>query len=449
MTWCVTSRLLAECKLRRATLNQILSCGLREKVVKSKAKYLRVAASDPQRRRIYCWGYAETGALGELKVRGKLQKYSSSLCPVRKHFGVTHRLVDVACGYGYSLYVTHKQDGHQLYGSGLNTDSQIGFQSVRGPQFPLKLVLNIVPVRLPLQHAHITRVTKVAAGRAHSVVVTDAEGVFTFGNNSFGQCGRRIVHNEDYTAFRDPWRLRILDEQRVVEAVCGYDHTLFLTEEGRVWSCGNGSDGQTGLGHYNTCYTPTLVEGDIQGEKIVKLSSASDTVLAINEKGDVFGWGNSEYLQLPLEQPSQQVNRPTHLKRVRQVVGAVQDVAAAGSASMALSQDGEVFVWGHGLLGKGTEFRMAEEPSPIPMTLFGKSVFKTDVKVISLICGLTTMAAVNNYGDLYTWGKNNYGQLGLGHKMDQFYPMKVSLGGTVIKASCGADHMMALCKAFT
>ena len=51
-----------------------------------------------------------------------------------------------------------------------------------------------------------------------------------------------------------------------------------------MYSCGNGSDGQTGLGHYNVVSEPTLVKGDIEGENIVKLSSKGDSVLALNGK---------------------------------------------------------------------------------------------------------------------------------------------------------------------
>lgn len=31
------------------------------------------------------------------------------------------------------------------------------------------------------------------------------------------------------------------------QVVCGQDHTLILTEDGRVYSCGLGVDGQTGF----------------------------------------------------------------------------------------------------------------------------------------------------------------------------------------------------------
>lgn len=60
--------------------------------------------------------------------------------------------------------------------------------------------------------------------------------------------------------------------------------SLILTDDGSVYSCGWGADGQTGLEHFNNCSEFTKVNGDIQNEKIIKLSSRSDFVLALNGK---------------------------------------------------------------------------------------------------------------------------------------------------------------------
>lgn len=60
--------------------------------------------------------------------------------------------------------------------------------------------------------------------------------------------------------------------------------SLFITQAGKVYSCGWGADGQTGLGHYNNESEPTVIEGDIKGEKIVKVVSSADCVLALNGK---------------------------------------------------------------------------------------------------------------------------------------------------------------------
>lgn len=63
-----------------------------------------------------------------------------------------------------------------------------------------------------------------------------------------------------------------------------YLFSLFITKTGKVFSCGWGADGQTGLGHYNNESQPTVVEGDIKGEIVVKVVSSADCVLALNGK---------------------------------------------------------------------------------------------------------------------------------------------------------------------
>lgn len=39
---------------------------------------------------------------------------------------------------------------------------------------------------------------------------------------------------------------------------------------------------------------------------------------------------------------------------------------------------------------------------------------------------MSQLAAVTNSGDLYMWGCNKFGCLGLGHEKDQFFPLRVS-----------------------
>lgn len=59
---------------------------------------------------------------------------------------------------------------------------------------------------------------------------------------------------------------------------------MFITESGKVYACGWGADGQTGLGTYENQGVPAPVKGDITSEKIVKVASTVDCVLALNGK---------------------------------------------------------------------------------------------------------------------------------------------------------------------
>ncbi|XP_010791328.1 Williams-Beuren syndrome chromosomal region 16 protein-like, partial [Notothenia coriiceps] len=82
------------------------------------------------------------------------------------------------------------------------------------------------------------------------------------------------------------------------QVACGQDHSLFLTEAGTVFACGWGADGQTGLGHHQVSCSPMEVGGDLAGVEVQQINSYGDCSLAVSKDGDLYGWGNSEYLQL-------------------------------------------------------------------------------------------------------------------------------------------------------
>lgn len=63
-----------------------------------------------------------------------------------------------------------------------------------------------------------------------------------------------------------------------------FNFSMFLTESGKVFACGWGSDGQLGNGTFFSSHIIDQVQGDIAGEKIIKLSCAADCVLALNGK---------------------------------------------------------------------------------------------------------------------------------------------------------------------
>lgn len=59
-----------------------------------------------------------------------------------------------------------------------------------------------------------------------------------------------------------------------------------------------------------------------------------------------------------------------------------------------MSDKGEVFVWGYGILGKGPKLSESSTPEMIPSTLFGRSEFNPSVAVTRIRCGLNHFAAV-------------------------------------------------------
>lgn len=119
-----------------------------------------------------------------------------------------------------------------------------------------------------------------------------------------------------------------------------------------------------------------------------------------------------------------------------------------------ITEKGQVFVWGYGILGKGPDLSETSNPEMIPPTLFGQTEFNPSVCVTKVRCGLSHFAAVTgktflcqscsrdhsgpgghvqlmfdrcvaDRGELFVWGKNIRGCLGIGRRDDQYFPWRV------------------------
>lgn len=57
-------------------------------------------------------------------------------------------------------------------------------------------LISIVPIPLPLNKS--TKVLALGAGRGHSIISVEGSGLITLGDNSQGQCGRKVIEDEEY-----------------------------------------------------------------------------------------------------------------------------------------------------------------------------------------------------------------------------------------------------------
>ena len=72
---------------------------------------------------------------------------------------------------------------------------------------------------------------------------------------------------------------------------CGSYHMLALTREGKLFSCGYGARGATGLGHTTNTTTPQPTVGALASARVVRVISGIYHSLALTEDGRAFGFG--------------------------------------------------------------------------------------------------------------------------------------------------------------
>lgn len=87
------------------------------------------------------------------------------------------------------------------------------------------------------------RLTVSGPASAHSVLITMDRKALTFGRNQYGQLGQ-----PETRAYEKPVPVPGLEGFNIISAACGRNHTLFLTDLGTVYTCGDNRSGQCGVG---------------------------------------------------------------------------------------------------------------------------------------------------------------------------------------------------------
>eukprot|EP00300_Choanocystis_sp_HF-7_P010150 c16812_g1_i1.p2 GENE.c16812_g1_i1~~c16812_g1_i1.p2 ORF type:complete len:170 (+),score=31.40 c16812_g1_i1:761-1270(+) len=120
----------------------------------------------------------------------------------------------------------------------------------------------------------------------------------------------------------------------------------------------------------------------------------------------------------------------------------IVSAAAGAHHTLLLTETGEVFAFGcnmNGELGVGSEEPFIAEPTLVS-ALMGCCV-------VQIACGVSHSVAITDKGEMYSWGGNSYGQLGLGNFVSVSEPQLVDRlppASRVVKISCGSFHTAAV-----
>jgi alpha-tubulin suppressor-like RCC1 family protein len=213
----------------------------------------------------------------------------------------------------------------------------------------------------------------------------------------------------------------------------GDNHTLALREDGTVLAWGSDRYGQLGLGRTVIALAPTRVNGVATRNAPNSLAGGDSHFVLLQADGSVWAWGSNRNGQLG---DGSTADSPIPI-RVTGLPSNVVAVAAGGDHSMALTSDGNVWVWGNnqfGELGDGTTTR---RPSPFQVPGLAN--------VASIAIGYFHAAVVKRDGTVWTWGNNQFGQLGDGTTTERHSPGQVSaLGTTSSKVALGDWHTLVI-----
>ena len=315
---------------------------------------------------VYVWG---TGGSAGVAHSAKADYQPQLLEALPAHA----KVVDVSCGLGHALFLLHTGRVFS-WGNGGNGRLGLGDVQDRAEACPVLL----------LQHESISAVQ---CGASHSLALTASGRVYSWGKNSQGQCGQGVLDDQ-----LKPEVIRKLEDKVIVQVSAGWEHSLALTREGRIYSWGSGyKDSRRGvippvlgLGSSEAKSSPELI-ASIETVRIVAIGCGWDHCLALDEKGKLLSWGSGQNGKLGLG-TEDNVSIPCYIPTF------------------------------------GEEDDQVEEEGGIEGTKAGRK----GMVVVHMAAGCEHTAVLTTDGDVYSWGHGDGGRLGHGSNAQCFTPTKIA-----------------------
>jgi len=269
-------------------------------------------------------------------------------------------------------------------------------------------------------------VVVLATGSRYACVLVTNGKVKCWGWNTYGQLG-----------YKGYWANTPVGVSHLPSGVTGIaagdGHTCALMSWGGVKCWGDNYFGQLGDGTSQERHIPGNVSGLWSGA--VAISAGGHHTCALMATGGVKCWGYNGQGQLGTGGTKSSRATPVPVKGLSSGVTAV---SAGGYHTCALMESGGVTCWGrndHGQLGDGTT-----RQSTTPVAVQGLSS-----GVMAVSAGYEHTCALLATGGVKCWGRNYYGQLGIGNLEEKHTPVGVlHLSSGVAAVSAGWFHTCAL-----
>lgn len=340
---------------------------------------------------------------------------------------------------GYNTYVL-KQDGSAFFSTGSNSWGRLADGSsannktspVQGIGFDFKMI---------------------DAGDSHELLLKPDGTVWAWGYGYYGELGT----GDKVDSRREPTQIPFINDVKEIRG--GNDLSVFLKNDGTVWTMGSNDQQQLGAG-LTASYSVTPVQ--VQGlTNVVAIDTGGDMVAALKADGTVWVWGDGLYgiagngtttdISTPVQFPITGVKAftmgydrlyvvtnagelygvgsntmgklgdGTTTKRLTPVkinISNVKDIDAGETSVTLLKEDGSVYSWGQNSAGQVGNGTTVAQKTPV-------QVLDTNIQpltgVVAIDSGGAQSIALKSDGSVWTWGFNGNGELGIGNSTNQSF----------------------------
>ena len=306
-----------------------------------------------------------------------------------------------------------KNDG-TLWGCGRNNNGQLGLGDNNTRTTFTQITTNADNIK------------SVYCGDYYALILKNDGTLWSCGANNVGQLG--LGDTTDRTTFTEI----ITNVDDIKQVCCGANHTIILKNDGTLWGCGLNTNGQLGLGDTTNRNTFTEITTNIDDTKSVSCGDYHTIIL--KNDGTLWGCGLNTNGQLGLGDIT---NRNTFTE-ITTNTDDIKQVCCGADYTIILKNDGTLWSYGY---NSGGQLGLGET---INRTTFTQITTNTD-DIKSVYCGNHHTFILKNDDTLWGCGWNNYGQLGLENNSNKTTFIQITTNTNDIKQIyCGFDYTFIL-----
>lgn len=283
-----------------------------------------------------------------------------------------------------------------IYTWGYNGNNQLGYRTSE--------LFSLSPTKLD-----IGNVSELSAGDFHVLAIDTLGDLYAWGWNINGQIG-------DGTKVDAPVPVEVGSGKNWVSVAAGDHHSAAIDSNGALYTWGANNLGQLGNGNRATVLTPTRIAPNITWSKVF---CGTAHTLAISSIGELYAWGSNEYGQVG-NGTFTDVLTPTKIG-----VENNWTTVSAYMHTLALNSEGQCFAWGRNDAGQLGLHRVDSSDNPVfedqnsPQQISKKDASGNIIPNAGTVdnwkavaAGYQHSLAINNAGELYVCGNNEFRQIG-------------------------------------
>ena len=351
-------------------------------------------------------------------------------------YGTISKAFQVSCGNYHTAYVTNDSTGPRIWSCGRNNEGQLGINKENSVvNYTTKFRRSILQSGVNFNNA-----LKVVCGGYHTIYISteSTNNIYGCGHNEYGQLG--LNHNTSKIGFNNiTFGMQI--GVQVTDVACGEFHTMVLTSSGELYGTGFNNNGQLGIEYHVNKNILTrcklhdnITENSVDAINIKKVACSLYTTSLINNNDMVFSCGYNSQGTLGIGNFSNvNVFYPTNLSNASNIV-------CGGDTCIVVKLNEEIFGCGNNV----------DDQLAIQYNYNNFQLINGVNKVLKFSTNEYHSAILKKDGTVWVTGKNNYGQLGLGQDNFEYKKTYTQISADdpeiteFLAVSCGKNHTALL-----